>query len=198
MNKGFPLGNIDESVEDLGGELLVGMDFNVDPMTAVVGCKAVDEYHVIDAIVLPDSSTEEMCEELTRRYPGRQVVVNPDPAGKARHTSAQGATDFSIIRSFTGFSVRAPSKAPLVRDRENNSNAMYCVGKGEEERRRVRIHPKARPLITALANLTYKTGTNRRDKDSKYDHICEAIDRVLWQEFNVLASNKAKSFSFRV
>ena len=197
MNKPYPLGNVDESVEDLGGELLVGMDFNVDPMTAVVGCRAVDEYHVLDALEVPTSDTGEMCEELKSRYPGRHIIICPDPAGKARHTSAQGTTDFSIIRAF-GFQVRAPNAAPLVRDRENNSNEMYCTGSGDAERRRGRIHPRARALITALSNLTYKDGTSQRDKKSRYDHICEAVDRVLWQEFNVLASKKPVSFSFRV
>jgi hypothetical protein len=197
LNKPYPIGNVDESVEDLGGELLVGMDFNVNPMTAVVGCRAVDEYHVLDALEIQTSDTGEMCEELASRYPDRTVIVCPDPAGKARHTSAQGTTDFSIIKSF-GFRVRAPNAAPLVRDRENNSNEMYCTGSGETERRRVRIHPRARALITALANLTYKDGTSQRDKNSRYDHICEAIDRCLFEEFNVLTKRSVGTFEMSV
>jgi len=197
LNKPYPFGNIDESVEDLGGSLLVGMDFNVNPMTVVVGCRAVDEYHVLAAIEIMTSDTDEMCRELASRYPRRHIIVCPDPAGKARHTSAQGETDFSIIRKH-GFEVRAPRAAPLVRDRENNANDMYCSGAGENERRRVRIHPNARALITALSNLTYKEGTSQRNKKSKFDHICEAIDRVLWQEFNVLQRNSLTIGTYHV
>ena len=53
-------------------------------------------------------------------------------------------------------------------------------------RRRVKIHPDARALTTGLGNLTYKDGTGRRDKKSGFDHICDAMDYLLWQEFNVL------------
>ena len=75
---------------------------------------------------------------------------------------------------------------PPIVDRENNANAMYYDV--FTSRRRVKIHPKAVALITALSNLTYKDG--QRDKKSKFDHICDANDYLLWQEFNVL--NPAK------
>lgn len=191
-NKPFPSGNIDELVEDTGAEILVGMDFNVNPMTAVIAVRVVDECHVIDALQVDTSNTDEMCDELRRRYPKRTLIVCPDPSGKARKTSAAGKTDFSIIESF-GFKVRAPSAAPLVRDRENNANAMY----EQDGRRRVRVHPRARHLITALGNLTYKDGTSIRDKDHGFDHVCDAVDYLLWQEFNVLVDTKTQSVPFR-
>ena len=193
INRPYPAGNVDEGVEDLGAELLVGMDFNVNPMTAVVAVRAADECHVIDALEVETSNTDEMCEELKRRYPGRSVIVCPDPSGKARKTSAAGKTDFSIIESY-GFRVRSPNAAPLVRDRENNANAMY----EQDDRRRVRIHPKARPLITALANLVYKEETSIRDKKSGFDHICDAMDYLLWQEFNVLLKYEASTMRWKV
>jgi len=193
MNKPYPHGNIDEGVEDTGAEILVGMDFNVNPMSAVIAVRVADECHVLDALEVGTSNTDEMCEELRRRYPNRTVIVCPDPSGKARKTSAAGQTDFSIIQSY-GFQVRAPNAAPAVRDRENNANAMYET----DDRRRVRIHPDAKPLITAAANLTYKEDTSIRDKKSGFDHILDAMDYLLWQEFNVLENRKPTSFSFRV
>jgi phage terminase large subunit len=193
INRPYPDGNIDEGVLDTGAEIYVGMDFNVNPMSAVIAVKAADECHVLDAIELQTSNTDEMCEELKRRYPTRTVIVCPDPSGKARKTSAAGKTDFSIIQSY-GFQVRAPSAAPAVRDRENNANAMYEA----DGRRRVRIHPDAKPLITAASNLTYKEDTSVRDKKSGFDHILDAFDYLLWQEFNVLENKKPTSFLFRV
>lgn len=180
-NKPFPIGNVDESVADLGAEIFVGQDFNVNPMASVIAVRAADECHVIGALEIDTSNTDEVCQEVRRLYPNRRVIFCPDPSGKARKTSAAGKTDFSIIQSY-GFEVRAPSSAPLVRDRENNANAMY----EKDGRRRVRIHPDAKALITALSNLTYKEGTSIRDKKSHYDHICDAMDYLLWQEFNVL------------
>jgi hypothetical protein len=186
-NKPWPEGNVDESVRDTGGELLVGMDFNVEPMTATVAVRVVNECHVIDAIEIEVGNTSAMAVELKRRYPNRKIVVCPDPAGKQRRTSAKvGETDFTLLQQH-GFSIRAPAAAPPVVDRENNANEMYFDVLANT--RRVKIHPKAIALITALSNLTYKNGV--RDKKSPFDHICDATDYLLWQEFNVLAP-KAK------
>jgi hypothetical protein len=180
--KPFPAGNVDASVEDTGGEILVGQDFNVNPMASVIAVRAVDECHVLDALELGTSNTEEVMAEIKRRYPSRRVVVCPDPAGKQRHTNAPvGETDFTIITR-AGFQIRAPEAAPPVVDRVNNTQAMLLQG----TRRRVRVHPRAKPLISGLKNLTYKEGTSIRDKASGFDHICDALDYLLWQEFNVL------------
>ena len=196
LNKPYPEGNVDEGVEDIGGELLVGMDFNVNPMSATIAVRAVDECLVLDALEIMTSNTEEMGEEIRRRYPGRPVVVCPDPSGKARKTSAPvGQTDFTILERM-GFQVRAPNAAPPVVDRVNNANAMYF----QDGKRRIRIHPNARALITALANLTYKEGTSIRDKRSGFDHLPDSLDYLLWEEFNVLEKAKvpAKTFRWRV
>jgi phage terminase large subunit len=182
LNKPFPFGNTDEGVKDIGGELLVGMDFNVNPMSAVLAIRVVDECHVLDALEVPTSNTEEMATEIRRRYPNRRIIVCPDPAGKQRHTNAPvGVTDFTILQR-ARMEVRAPEAAPPVVDRINNAQAMFL----QTGRRRVRIHPKAKPLITALANLTYKEGTSIQDKKSGFDHIADALGYLLWQEFNVL------------
>lgn len=186
-NKPWPEGNVDESIEDHGGELLVGMDFNVNPMSAVLGIRAGDECLILDAIEIPTSNTEEMCLEIRKRHPKRHVIVCPDPSGRQRKTSAPvGQTDFTILERH-GFEVRAPSGPPPVRDRENNANKMYRDP--DTKRRRCRVHPSAKALITGLANLTFKKDTSQRDKKSRYDHICDAADYLLWQEFNVLESS---------
>lgn len=192
LDKPVPTGNVDESIVDRGAELYVGQDFNVNPMASVIAQRAADECEVLDAIESANSNTERLAEELKRRYPNRRIIVCPDPSGNARKTSAPvGQTDFTILRR-AGFEVRADHKAPLVVDRENNTNAMLL----DSGRRRVRIHPRAKCLVTGLKNLIYKEGangisTNQRDKASGFDHICDAFDYLLWQEFNVLQSRYA-------
>ena len=177
----WPAGNVDASVVDTGAEILVGQDFNVNPMASVIGVRVADELHILDALEVHTSNTEEVAGELRRRYPNRRVVVCPDPSGKARKTSAPvGQTDFTILQR-AGFEVRASRSAPLVVDRVNNAQAMYLQG----GRRRVRIHPRAKALIKALSNLTYKEGTSIRDKSSGFDHVCDAFDYLAWEEFRV-------------
>ncbi len=194
--KPYPAGNVDEGVEDTKAELLIGQDFNVNPMATVIGVRVGDELHILDAIEVPTSNTEEVVTEVNRRYPKRKIIVCPDPAGKQRHTSAAvGVTDFTIMQR-GGWEVRAPAAAPLVVDRINNAQAMHLA----DGRRRVRIHPKAQVLITALTNHTYKEvpndpGARIPNKKTGYDHVCDALDYLLWQEFNVLVEPPSVGFS---
>lgn len=192
-NRPAPDGNVDESVTDHGGDLYVGQDFNVNPMASVLAIRVVDECHVIDALELATSNTDEVAREIRKRYPNRRVIFCPDPAGNQRHTNAPvGQTDFTILKSY-GFEVRAPKAHPPVVDRVNNAQAMFLDA--ETNRRRVRIHPRASALTTGLSNLTYKEGTSQPDKKSGFDHICDALGYLLWQEFNVLHRRPSVGFS---
>src|SRR3984893_1221519 len=103
--------------------LLIGMDFNVNPMTAVVGQRAGDQCHIIDEIVLSNSNTQQMMQEIARRYDGREGVVHPDPSAESRKTSAPaGETDLTIIER-AGYPVCRNSPYKVV-DRINSVNAM--------------------------------------------------------------------------
>ncbi len=183
LERPYPDGNIDDTIEDRGGTIYVGQDFNVNPMCSIIAQKLVDECEIMDALALEVSNTVEVCEEIKLRYPNRHVVFCPDPAGNQRRSSTTivGQTDFTIIRSY-GFEVRAPSAHPAVVDRENNANMMY----EDKGKRRVRINPRATVLIEALNGLKYKPNTSQRDKNSRFDHPCDATDYLLWQEFNLV------------
>ena len=183
------VGNV-ANVGDLGGTLFVGMDFNVNPMSAVVCVRAVDECHVIDALEIQTSNTEEMGVELKARYTNRHIGVCPDPSGNSRKTSAPvGETDFTILRGH-GFEVRAPRRAPSIVDRINNTQAMLLSAGG---RRKVLMHPNCMPTLgKALDGLTYKDGTTLPNKNLGLDHISDALGYLLWQEFNVLVDRSMK------
>lgn len=188
LNRPWPVGSMDEGIKDTGGELLVGIDFNVNPMSAVIAVRAVDECLILDAMKIPSSSTEELAAEVKARYPGRHYVALPDPAGQQRHTNAPvGQTDFTILER-AGFEVRGPKAHPAVKDRINNTNALFLDKK--TGRRRCRVHPRAKYLTTGLSNLVYKEGTSHPEK-GPYGHVCAALGYLLWEEFNVLEADGA-------
>lgn len=175
--------NVDSDILDLGGTVLIGMDFNVNPMSAVVACKAGDQLHVFDEIVIPNSNTQEMGEEIRRRFPvGRDVAVYPDPSGNSRKTSAPvGQTDFAILRDF-GFRVVAPKAAIPVVDRINEVNALCRNAAGQ---RRLFVHSRCGNLLDALDGLTYKEGTSMPDKATGLDHITDALGYLVDCEFPI-------------
>jgi len=150
--------NVSPGVKDTGAELLIGIDFNINPMSACIGVKAGDQLHIIDEITIQNGNTELMAESIQRKFPNRLVLAYPDPSGKARKTSAPvGQTDFSIL-SAHGFRVLAPNAAPLVVDRSNEVNAMLKNASGN---RRLLIHPRCKQLVKCLDGLTYKADTSQ-------------------------------------
>jgi hypothetical protein len=172
-----------------GFTLLVGMDFNVDPMTAVVAQKVGEQCHVSAEIVLPNSNTFEMMQELLRRYPGGWGVVHPDPSGAARKTSAAvGQTDHAIIRQ-AGWEVYPLKPYPIV-DRINCVNAMFENANGE---RRLLIDRNCKHLIRALEGLTFKAETRLPDKSSGFDHLCDALGYLVVAVFPMVKNEVTSS-----
>lgn len=182
----YPGGNVDAGIADTGrGEILVGQDFNVNPMASVVGVQMADELHILDSLEIQTSNTEEVAAEIRNRFPGRRIVVCPDPSGNSRQTSARaGETDYTILKRH-GFQVDAPRAHPPVVDRINAVQAMLKDATG---RRRLRIHPRATALIRSLDGMTYKDGTNIPDKSKGLDHEADALGYLVWQRFNLLAA----------
>lgn len=166
-----------ESVQDTqitSNNLHIGMDFNCEPMSAVVFVKTARGLHAIDEIVIPGSNTDEMAQEIRHRYPRQNITIYPDPAGRARKTSAGGRTDHSIL-SNAGFQVRSRSSHPPVRDRINAVNSLLCNSLGE---RRLTISPACRRLIECLSKQTYKPGTQIPEKDGM-DHANDAAGYAI-------------------
>ena len=175
--------NVRADVTDSKGPLLIGMDFNVAPMSACIAVRAGDELHVFDEIELTNSNTEEMCQAILTRYPGRSVTVYPDPSGVARKTSAPvGQTDFAIIRR-AGFRIQAPTAAPPVVDRINEVNALCCNTEG---RRRLLVHPRCVSMIRSLMQLSYKDGVSVVDKSTGLDHQADALGYLVHMEFPLI------------
>ena len=78
--------------------LHIGMDFNVDPMSACVGQIEKDKVYFVDEVIIYGSNTDEMVQEIRDRYGTKmQIFIYPDPASRQRKTSAGGRTDLSIL-----------------------------------------------------------------------------------------------------
>jgi len=134
---------------DPGGDLYMGMDFNVNPMAAVIFFTNGPQMHIMEEILLANSNTQEMIEVAKCKYPGRVKVAFPDPSGRARKTSAAvGATDFTIIKEH-GVAVKAKAKAPSKRDRYNCTNKKF-------QDMTLTIDPYCKRTIQGFEKLTYE------------------------------------------
>lgn len=168
--------------QELPGELHIGIDFNVDPMSAVVAIKRGDTLHVIDEMRIFGSNTDELVQEIKNRYPGKSIVTYPDPAGHARKTSAQGRTDHTILRA-AGFRVLAPHSHRAIRDGVNAVNAKLLSSAGIIT---LFIDPKCKYLTECLEKQTYKEGTSIPDKSSGFDHMTDALRYMVDNLFPII------------
>lgn len=186
---------------DPAAPIHVGMDFNVNPMTATIWQeRQTSEGKLLLAqvaeLVIPTSNTQEMCNEIKHRY-GRMgfsgemevkhVTIYPDPAGAQRRTSAVGKTDISILQE-NGFNVVALQSHPLVRDRINFVNGKFENALGE---RSIVVHSSCRFSIESYERLTFKEGTSEPDKTLTYegredmtlDHLPDAAGYYIFARF---------------
>lgn len=170
--------------------LQVGMDFNVNPMSATIWQERPDgEIWQVGEIVIPTSNTDEMAEELRTHYgkpgfePGKldvgHITIFPDPAGAQRKTSAQGKTDISILRSH-GFNVIAMDAHPLVRDRINIVNGRFESADGK---RHAFVDPSCKESIRCYEQSIYKEGTSEPDKSLGLDHLPDATGYFMYTRF---------------
>jgi len=174
----------EESVLDMGddsGTLHIGMDFNLDPMSAVICIRKGEKLYAVDEIVMYGSNTDEMVAEIINRYPRRSIIIYPDPASRQRKTSAGGRTDLSILQN-AGFSVKAKNSHALVRDRINAVNSRLLSGDGQ---RHLFVSPKCKQTIKSLERQTYKEGTSIPNKDDGFDHMNDALGYLVEYLFPV-------------
>jgi hypothetical protein len=151
------------------------MDFNVDPMAAIVFWRNGNHMHIVDELELPNADTDEMCATLRDRYPkpdtasqSRIQSIYPDASGRARHTSAPaGRSDFTTIKEY-GFDIRVKTENPKIRDRENAVNCKLRPRGGEPT---LTISPKCRKLISYLRRYSHE----EKNKQRNMSHMLDAM-----------------------
>ena len=159
--------------------VMIGMDFNIDPMTATIFQEDENDgtLFLVDEIEIFGSNTDEMAEEILCRYPETYITVFPDPACVQSRTSAGGRTDLSILQSY-GFKCKFRRKHPLIRDRINSVNSALCAADGT---RRLLISKTCKRVINAFERHSYKKGTNLPEKGGESDlsHITDSVGYLV-------------------
>ena len=152
-------------------QVMLFCDFNVNPIVGAVVVRTEYGLHIIDEIAIYGSNTDELAQEMRRRYPKEQIIAFPDPAGAQNRTSAGGKTDHSILQN-AGFRVLFRPRHPKVKDRINAVNSLLL---NTNKERRLFVDPKCREVIKSLSRHAYKEGTMIPDKDNGLDHMSDAI-----------------------
>ena len=176
--------------------LLLGVDFNVDPMSGICAVKSDDTLYVFDEIMLTGGATTwDFADEIINRYGvERRIIACPDPTGGARKTSGVGVTDHTILRK-SGFTVQTPRSPWKIRDKITAVNTALLDA---TDTRRCLIHPRCRELIKALRTLTYTPGTGLPNKNLGVDHAFDAFGYLCLQQFNLAKPTSMGQTAYRI
>lgn len=170
----------------------VGQDFNVDPMCSVIlQPQPNGEVWAVSELYEVNSSTEQICEALEKRYwrVHDKIVIYPDPAGGNR-SSARGESDLDIFREKGFKKIKYRAKHPAVVDRINAVNRMLLNAKGEI---RLRVDESCKHLIMSLEQTLYRKGTREIDKSLGVEHITDALGYPMELEFPL---RKVQTFGY--
>jgi hypothetical protein len=181
---------------DIKKPLLIGIDFNVSAMTAIicqtdkiiVDKKEIETLHVIEEVILENSNTQILANVLKNKYSQWQgrIICYPDPAGNSRKTSANlNSTDHEILRQ-AGFTLQFKPAHPVVNDRVNSVNMMLC---NANNLRRLFINLKNCPkVLKMLLGLTYDS-SGAPDKKSGLDHASDALGYLIDYRYGIRTNN---------
>lgn len=161
------------------GDVHVGIDFNVNPMTAacfVMTRNKKGEPIAIefDEIVEPNSDTQDLSNKLKAKFPYATIYAYPDPTCHKRQTNAiGGVSDFDILQK-NGFIVCCPNHPYASKDKWNTVNTALCNANGE--RHLFIVKEKCPHTRKSLEGYVFKeSNKSEPDKSSGLDHISDAF-----------------------
>lgn len=164
--------------------VIVGSDFNVNPMSWTIKHVIDGKLYVFDELFIRNTNTRETLKELYNRIgdhkPG--VLFTGDATGRARKTSASESDYIQIANCslFSNKTVAYPRGNPSIVNRFAACNAMLCNAADE---RRVFIHPKCKRLIADLRHRSYKEGTHEPNDQGDMGHMSDAFGYTVYKLF---------------
>jgi len=168
--------------------LVVGSDFNVDPLCWVVGHRYPNRLEWFDEIWLRNANTQMAIEVLCQRYRDHEggFEFYGDASGRGRTTSAaasdyvQIANDLRLQR--LGRTVHYLTANPPLADRFAAANAMFATAAGV---RRMFVDPECRHLIRDLEVRAYKPGTREPADTLDVGHVSDAMSYAVHKLFPI-------------
>lgn len=175
-----------DAIYDPRRKIMVGSDFNVDPMCWVIGHRDSNGIQIFDEIFLRNTSTQKTLDILYTRYQSHEAGWEffGDAAARQRKTSA-AQSDYLQIRNdkrFRNGQVYYTKSNPQVTDRFAAVNSLFANAQGV---RRLFINPRCKHLIEDLSVRAYKEGTREPDDFGDVGHMSDALGYPVFRCFPI-------------
>jgi len=160
-----------------GATIHIGMDFNVDPMTAALCHIDNGKVRQFDEIYLKNSNTYEMVNYIKDRYPVHKCVIYPDSTADSRSSNAT-RTDIEILTK-AGFIVYAFASNPLQKNRINRTNSYFKTMTGDI---RYEVDKRCVKTIRDFNRVEALPDgrLNKAQESQGLVHISDAIGYLIW------------------
>ena len=149
-------------------KILLGCDFNVNPLAAVIGVMRPNGIHITEDLEIYGSNTYELVQEVKNRYPDNPIIAFPDASGGNSNT--KGISDHRILQN-AGFTLKAPRANPPVKDRIAAVNSAFQSADGSTK---LWLNSRCKRLAECLEKQVYKEETRIPEK-GVYDHLTDAL-----------------------
>ena len=180
------------------------IDFNLDPMCAVLAQSIHGRLYVLDEIVVPNATIDAMCDRVAERLQlyldqyrahdagSRLPVLLYGDATSNRTNTHTAKSDYDLIklnfRRRPDFQLKdnVPSVNPPVKDRVSSVNWMLKNAAGEV---RLFVDLRCKELRKDFLQVTVKQDSERfeldKKKDSRRTHVSDALGYLIWSEHRV-------------
>lgn len=174
--------------------IIVGVDFNVNPMCWVLAHEVNGVLCVFDEIFIRHCNTLKACETLHQKYPNHSNGFHfyGDAAGGHRSTSGAtvDTTDYVIMHDFDKLRNKrffVPRSNPRVQKRYAHCNAAFYNAIGQV---RCVIDSSCTYLIRDLEEMAYKDGTNEPLKRGDASHMSDGLGYIIVRRFPIRLKTK--------
>lgn len=183
-------------------EIVVGMDFNYDPMCSVIiqdhaiGGRVVPV--IVDAFAFRNCDTNAACERIIDHCGAdNNFTIYPDPACNSRSAHGAAKTDITLIRqAFShakAFQIRVKTAHPKRKDRLNAVNTRLKNAAGDIG---LYVCKRARAIIGDLQRVTTEEYLNGNFTDPMLGHSSDALGYFIDYKYPITGQGRLGGQTF--
>ncbi len=182
---------IDVFTPNFNRPILIGMDFNYDPMCAIIAQEAYinNKLHLIvfDEFYLRNCDTDAACERIIDKYGEKSMyVMYPDPSCHNNTGHGAGKSDAKMIKNtFAGLEFRFVNNSNKQIKRKDRLNAVNKGLKTANGERRILLTKNIKKLREDMRKITMEEYLNSNYDDPMLGHISDALGYLVARQYPV-------------
>lgn len=162
-----------------GEPIILSFDFNVDPITCLVGQSPGSSIRILKEFRLRNSDIYELCERIRTLYPNSYFTITGDASGGSRSAMTRGAVNYYQVIYNELHVPKSAFKVP--RDNPSIKNSRILLNSILQKHGDFAIDSSCQFLINDLASVqTDSNGDIDKTKDKHATHLLDCLRYYLY------------------